>query len=672
MINNRILAALRSIPVAQLDRDGWLKTGMALKEEGFDVSVWDEWSRDDERYHEGECQRLWDSFNGAASPVTGGTIIRMAQGYGWMMPSQPEELAWDAVIKYDGDTDIEDISTLPNTDFSALAEPPVWDPVAQVKLYLQLLFRPDEYVAYATNDYYYDENDGKYRPLSGSYSRTAGELIAELDKHPDDLGAVIGDWHPEAGAWIQFNPVDGKGVSRDHVTSFRYSLLECDSIPKDEQIRLFRTHQFPIKVMVDSGGKSVHAIIMIDADNRAEYDERVRYLYLYCEKHSIPVDGQNKNPSRKSRLPGVTRNGNKQYIIDTNMGKRSWADWVSFVEGEEDDNDLPPIVYLSDYNCPPERSPELIQGILRKGHKMIISGGSKAGKSILLMELCCCIAEGIPWLGFNCSRGKVLYINLEIDEKSCITRFFDIYNSLGMDRDRFYNIAIWNLRGRASTLDKLMPSIINRTKDRNFDLIIVDPIYKIITGDENNATAMAQFTNYFDTICTDTGCSVVYAHHHSKGAQGGKKAMDRASGSGVFARDADALLDMTELDLSDDILFDDQDTKAYRVESTLREFPNITPVNVWFQYPLHKLDDTGTLANMLPEGADQSAKRNKVDRAEQLRNAYEACRAYGNVTVADLHERLNLSEKTIYERIKNSNGEFYLGTGMNKGFVFRS
>ena len=33
----------------------------------------------------------------------------------------------------------------------------------------------------------------------------------------------------------------------------------------------------------------------------------------------------------------------------------------------------------------------------------------------------------------------------------------------------------------------------------------------------------------------------------SKGAQGGKKAMDRASGSGVFARDPDAQLDVIEL-----------------------------------------------------------------------------------------------------------------------------
>ena len=67
--------------------------------------------------------------------------------------------------------------------------------------------------------------------------------------------------------------------------------------------------------------------------------------------------------------------------------------------------------------------------------------------------------------------------------------------------------------------------------------VIIDPIYKVITGDENSADQMAHFCNQFDKICTELGCAVIYCHHHSKGNQGFKKSMDRASGSGVFARD---------------------------------------------------------------------------------------------------------------------------------------
>ena len=43
-----------------LNYEEWVKVGFALKEEGFSVSVWDEWSkRDTGRYHAGECESKW-------------------------------------------------------------------------------------------------------------------------------------------------------------------------------------------------------------------------------------------------------------------------------------------------------------------------------------------------------------------------------------------------------------------------------------------------------------------------------------------------------------------------------------------------------------------------------------------------------------------------------------
>ena len=63
---------------------------------------------------------------------------------------------------------------------------------------------------------------------------------------------------------------------------------------------------------------------------------------------------------------------------------------------------------------------------------------------------------------------------------------------------------------------------------------------------------MANFCNQFDKVCTELKVAVIYCHHHSKGSQGGKKSMDRASGSGVFARDPDAMLDMIELELPEE------------------------------------------------------------------------------------------------------------------------
>ena len=103
-------------------------------------------------------------------------------------------------------------------------------------------------------------------------------------------------------------------------------------------------------------------------------------------------------------------------------------------------------------------------------------------------------------------------------------------------------------------MDKLAPKLIRRAAKKDYIAVVIDPIYKVITGDENSADQMAHFCNQFDKVCTELGCAVIYCHHHSKGAQGGKRSMDRASGSGVFARDPDALLDVIELEVPESLI----------------------------------------------------------------------------------------------------------------------
>lgn len=151
---------------------------------------------------------------------------------------------------------------------------------------------------------------------------------------------------------------------------------------------------------------------------------------------------------------------------------------------------------------------------------MLLSGPSKAGKMLCLDELSICIAEGVPWLGFQCAQGRVLYVNLELDRASCFHRYRDVYTAMGVPPENLQNIDIWNLRGKSIPMDKLAPKLIRRAAQKNYLAIIIDPIYKVITGDENSADQMARFCNQFDKVCTELGCAVIYCHHHSKGRPG--------------------------------------------------------------------------------------------------------------------------------------------------------
>lgn len=659
--NTNILSALKFLDVASLTRAEWIAVGMALKTEGYPCSIWDDWSRNDRRYHPGECERKWNSFHGNGNPVKGGSIVQMAKERGWTLFGEDGCMGWDDTIEYDGDP-----------AFTGFSQEP-WDAAGDLITYLETLFLPDEKVGYVTNDVWQDA-DGRWVPSKGVYDRTAAELIASLKKHKDDLGATIGDWKKDVGAWIRFNPVDGQGVKNENITRFTYALVESDTLPIPEQDILFRKLELPIAALVHSGGKSLHAIVRVDAENYEEYRKRVEFLYDFLEKNGVSIDKQNRNPSRLSRMPGVTRNGNRQYLVATNIGRKSWVDWMDFVEGVTDE--LPDMVSLADYkDDPPTLPEELIEGILRRGHKMLISGSSKAGKSFLLMELCIAIAEGKKWLGFPCRKGRVLYVNLEIDPASAINRFLKIYEAQGLPIKQAENIIIWNLRGHAVPLDQLVPKLIRRVRDLKLDAIVIDPIYKVITGDENSASDMGAFCNQFDKICNETGCSTIYCHHHSKGSQGMKKAMDRASGSGVFARDPDAQLDMIELELSDDVKNNvrDGNATAWRLESSLREFPNIQPVNFWFEYPIHKIDENGDLGEMPAQGsADAGRMKSKFHKsadaaAEEFRNAYQIQDMFGSgVSVKDMAEHLGLAERTIRERVGKMEGEFTLEKGIIK------
>lgn len=656
-MDTNVLSALKAIDVATLDRSEWLAVGMALKKEGFDCDTWDEWSQNDTRYHQGECKRLWNGFHGASNPVKAGTIIRLAKERGWnQFNDRDEGLDWNDVIEYDGD--------------EAAAAPT--RPTDELVTYLETLFDPDDRVNFVTDAF---DDNGKWKPRGyGMSGYTAGKLIELLKRYPDDISATIGDYNHEAGAWIRFNPVDGDGIANKNITKYKYGLVESDTLPIDEQEALYRRLQLPIAVLVHSGKKSLHAIVRVDARDYDEYKQRMRFLYDYMKEHGASIDKQNSNPSRLSRMPGIERGSQRQRLIVTNIGRKSWLDWMDFVELGGTADELPEIESLEMYrDNRPELPEELIEGILRRGHKMLISGSSKAGKSFLLMELCIAIAEGREWLGFKCKQGRVLYVNLEIDPASAINRFFNIYEASGTPMEHMDSIAVWNLRGRALPLDQLVPKLVRRVENRDLDAIVIDPIYKVITGDENNASEMGHFCNQFDKICNETGCSVIYCHHHSKGAQGAKKAIDRASGSGVFARDPDAQLDMIQLELSDDIRNNvaDGGETAWRLESSLREFPNIRPVNFWFEYPVHRLDESGILSRVFPEGSSMNnlAKSKNFttpeERKADIDKAYDACNTGDHpISVRELADYLELSERCVRSRLKEFSDEYWIRNGI--------
>ena len=210
--------------------------------------------------------------------------------------------------------------------------------------------------------------------------------------------------------------------------------------------------------------------------------------------------------------------------------------------------------------------------------------------------------------------------------------------------------------------------------------------------------------------------------------------MDRASGSGVYARDPDALLDLLELPTNENLIKQEQNKAAcgviikylnkysdnwddhisqddmcsekclkdackrlfsaeiydkmvkdvsdikeavksrtaWRIEGTLREFPKFEPLNLWFDYPIHRIDHSGALKDIKAEyevpawqkaiESRKSKSTKKEERITSLENAYEACSIDDEVTIKAMSEYLGITEKAVRTRVKE-HGKFWIEDG---------
>ncbi|HPA20524.1 MAG TPA: AAA family ATPase [Verrucomicrobiae bacterium] len=242
---------------------------------------------------------------------------------------------------------------------------------------------------------------------------------------------------------------------------------------------------------------------------------------------------------------------------------------------------LPPILDAVEVLARHGREPEpqaLVRGMLHRGSKMVIGGGSKSYKTWALTDLAVSVASGLPWWGLETSPARVLYINFEIQDYFFSRRLGEV-TAAKLAPIRPATLDVWGLRGHAAPLEALAPEIIARTRDGGYGLLIIDPIYKCQGGrDDNRAGDVALLLNEVERLTTVTGAAAVFGAHFSKGNQAAKQAMDRIGGSGVYARDPDSILTLTP----------HEEPYCYTAEATLRNFPHMEPFVVRWDFPLFR------------------------------------------------------------------------------------
>lgn len=229
----------------------------------------------------------------------------------------------------------------------------------------------------------------------------------------------------------------------------------------------------------------------------------------------------------------------------------------------------------------PVTPPEIIEGILHQGCKMILGGTSKSNKTWALLDLGLSVAAGADWWGHRTTQGNVLYINFEIHDWAMCQRLNTIClakTSIQKIGDTFH---VWNLRGRNTDLAILRPMLEEQLRRHTFSLIILDPAYKLLGDrDENSNGEIANLMNEFESICRSTRAAIVIAHHFAKGDSSSKAAGDRLSGAGAWTRDPDAILVLTPHEEDD----------CFVCAAILRNHARLPEFCLAWDYPLMTID----------------------------------------------------------------------------------
>lgn len=575
MQNNDPNAALYALS-PDCTRDEWVKIAMAYKAAGGDFNTFDAWSREaPARYDARNCMQTWNGIQPSGG-ITAATLYSLAKSAGYdcrPMPASPAKTQGKPTKQAEPAT------------VAAVYE--YRDKSGRLRA-LNLRYEPKDFrPRYANVE---NPNASAYDDPA-QWSRRKPEGFSMPLYHEDEIAR-------RPGETVYFT--EGE-KDADNLARLGY-LTSC--------------HKSGGGVIRSGHGllNGRQAVIIADADEPgAKYAEEARGN-LTAEGASVTVitpPGRFKDYSEWEEAQDSAETGDEV--------KARFEMWG--IPKEEKDT----CETLADvWDDPPPRSPELIFGLLRQGHKMILSGTSKAGKSFALLQLAAALAEGRDWLQtFSCRKTTVLYLNLEIDRASMIHRAHKVYDALQWTPHGLDNFIFDHLRGKTEKIEVMAEDIIAKAKRHNAQAVFIDPVYKCGLEDENSAGDIAQFCRILDRIATETGAAVIYCHHFSKGAQDGKNAIDRASGSGVFARDADAILTLTEL----------QEQGGFRLDCILREFKSPKPMSFRFEYPLHvpapELDECplkGTRGARLAEArreAEDKVKRKEDAREEALNRIAE-------------------------------------------------
>jgi hypothetical protein len=118
----------------------------------------------------------------------------------------------------------------------------------------------------------------------------------------------LGIWYlsnPTDGEWHPLDPDRMSCRSEKAITSFRFAVLESDEAPAERWLAFIAGLPIRVAAIYTSGSRSVHTLVRLDAQSKAEWDDTIGPL-----KRPLKVLGADAaclSGVRLTRLPGCWR-----------------------------------------------------------------------------------------------------------------------------------------------------------------------------------------------------------------------------------------------------------------------------------------------------------------------------------------------------------------------------
>jgi hypothetical protein len=173
-------------------------------------------------------------------------------------------------------------------------------------------------------------------------------------------------------------------------------------------------------------------------------------------------------------------------------------------------------------------------GWLPRQGKALIYAPAKAGKSYLSLQLARAIGSGQEFLGMPTTQGRVLYLQFEMGLEILQSRM----KETGQDYDNVFVDTSFSMKLDKDSEQKYLKAAMLAIRP---DVLILDPLRPVISGDENEAKDMGILVDFLDEIIEEFNCSILVIHHAGKDIQRGSR------GSSVFEGWVDAYIAMKKI-----------------------------------------------------------------------------------------------------------------------------